>query len=51
MKIRGNAAHVAEKYMSLARDALTSGDPITAENYLRAVQSSDSSGQSPIEPQ
>ena len=26
VKIRGTAAHIAEKYMSLARDALASGD-------------------------
>lgn len=33
IKIRGNAAHVAEKYVALARDALTAGDYISAENY------------------
>ena len=33
VKIRGNAAHVAEKYVALARDALSSGDLISAENY------------------
>jgi len=33
VKIRGNAAHVAEKYVALARDALSSGDFISAENY------------------
>jgi len=33
VKIRGTASHVAEKYMQLARDATTSGDPVTAENY------------------
>src|SRR6202163_1736512 len=33
VKIRGTASHVAEKYVQLARDAMTSGDPVTAENY------------------
>ncbi len=33
VKVRGTAAHVAEKYSTLARDALTSGDPVSAENY------------------
>jgi hypothetical protein len=33
VKIRGTASHVAEKYVQLARDATTSGDPVTAENY------------------
>ena len=28
VKIRGTAAHIAEKYMSLARDALASGDMV-----------------------
>ena len=35
VKIRGTAAHIAEKYMSLARDALASGDMVTAESYLQ----------------
>ena len=35
VKVRGNAAHVAEKYLQLARDAQSSGDPILAENYLQ----------------
>ena len=38
VKIRGNAAHVAEKYMSLARDALSSGDNVTAENFLQHAE-------------
>ncbi len=38
VKIRGTAAHIAEKYMSLARDALASGDMITAENYLQHAE-------------
>src|SRR5690348_16461989 len=38
VKVRGNAAHVAEKYMSLARDAQSSGDPVLAENYLQHAE-------------
>lgn len=38
VKIRGTAAHIAEKYSTLARDALSSGDPITAENYLQHAE-------------
>jgi hypothetical protein len=38
VKIRGTAAHIAEKYMSLARDALASGDMITAESYLQHAE-------------
>ncbi len=38
VKIRGTAAHVAEKYMSLARDALASGDIIGAESYLQHAE-------------
>ena len=38
VKIRGTAAHVAEKYMSLARDALASGDTVTAESYLQHAE-------------
>ena len=38
VKIRGTAAHVAEKYMSLARDALSSGDTIAAESYLQHAE-------------
>jgi hypothetical protein len=38
VKIRGTASHVAEKYMSLARDALASGDMITAESYLQHAE-------------
>lgn len=38
VKIRGTAAHVAEKYMSLARDAHASGDPVTAESYLQHAE-------------
>ncbi len=38
MKIRGTAAHIAEKYMSLARDALASGDLVAAESYLQHAE-------------
>ncbi len=38
MKIRGTAAHIAEKYMSLARDALSSGDLVAAESYLQHAE-------------
>ncbi len=33
VKIRGTANHIAEKYLQLARDSQTSGDPVAAENY------------------
>ena len=38
VKIRGNAHHVAEKYLQLARDAYTGGDPVAAENYLQHAE-------------
>lgn len=38
VKIRGTAAHIAEKYMSLARDALASGDLVSAESYLQHAE-------------
>lgn len=38
VKIRGNAPLVAEKYTQLARDALTSGDRVMAENYLQHAE-------------
>lgn len=38
VKIRGNASHVAEKYMTLARDASSSGDRVMAENYLQHAE-------------
>jgi hypothetical protein len=38
VKIRGTAAHVAEKYMSLARDALSSGDLVAAESYFQHAE-------------
>ncbi|MBE7219511.1 MAG: DUF4167 domain-containing protein, partial [Caulobacteraceae bacterium] len=38
VKIRGNAHHVAEKYLQLARDAQSSGDPVSAESYLQHAE-------------
>lgn len=38
VKIRGNASHIAEKYSSLARDALSNGDTVMAENYLQHAE-------------
>src|ERR1044071_2022709 len=38
VKVRGNASHVAEKYLQLARDAQSSGDPGLAENYLQHAE-------------
>jgi hypothetical protein len=38
VKIRGTASHVAEKYLQLARDAQSSGDPVSAENYLQHAE-------------
>ena len=38
VKIRGTASHIAEKYMSLARDALASGDIVTAESCLQYAE-------------
>jgi Domain of unknown function (DUF4167) len=38
VKIRGTPAHVAEKYMALARDATSSGDPVLAENYFQHAE-------------
>ena len=38
VKIRGNAHHIAEKYLQLARDAHTGGDPVAAENYLQHAE-------------
>ncbi|MBN8940546.1 MAG: DUF4167 domain-containing protein [Rhizobiales bacterium] len=38
VKIRGTAQHIAEKYLQLARDAHSSGDPVAAENYLQHAE-------------
>ncbi len=37
-KVSGTAQSVAEKYLSLARDAHSSGDPVLAENYLQHAE-------------
>ena len=38
VKIRGNPAHIAEKYTTLARDAQSSGDSVLAEAYLQYAE-------------
>jgi len=38
VKIRGNAAHICEKYQQLARDAISAGDRIAAENYYQHAE-------------
>jgi len=38
VKIRGTAQHIADKYGSMARDALGAGDSIMAENYLQHAE-------------
>src|SRR6187401_1699986 len=38
VKIRGTAAQIAEKYLSLARDALASGDMVAAESYFQHAE-------------
>src|SRR5437899_29787 len=38
VKIRGTASHIAEKYLQLARDAQSSGDPIAAENFYQHAE-------------
>lgn len=38
VKIRGTASHIAEKYIQLARDSQTSGDPVAAENYYQHAE-------------
>ena len=40
VKVRGNAQHVYEKYLQLARDANSSGDRVLAENYLQHAEHS-----------
>lgn len=58
VKIRGPASHIAEKYLNLARDAQSSGDPISAENYLqhaehyfRIISSAQTQSQQPAQQQ
>lgn len=38
VKIRGTAAHICEKYQQLARDAISAGDRVTAENYYQHAE-------------
>lgn len=38
VKVRGSAQQVLEKYLSLARDASSSGDRVTAESYLQFAE-------------
>ncbi len=38
VRIRGNAYQVHEKYLTLARDATSSGDRIAAENYFQHAE-------------
>jgi len=38
VKIRGTAQNIAEKYMTLARDATSAGDRVMAENYLQHAE-------------
>jgi hypothetical protein len=38
VKIRGTALHIGEKYLQLARDAQSSGDPVMAESYLQHAE-------------
>ncbi len=56
VKIRGNVSQILEKYLTLARDANSSGDRIKAENYLQhadhyyRVLNANDSGQRPQQP-
>jgi hypothetical protein len=38
VKIRGTAHHIAEKYIQLARDSQSSGDPVSSEGYLQHAE-------------
>ena len=38
VKMRGSAQQIAEKYATLARDAMSSGDRVMAENYLQHAE-------------
>lgn len=38
MKIRGTATHICEKYQQLARDAISVGDRVMAENYYQHAE-------------
>jgi len=37
-KVRGTPQQIIDKYLTLARDAQTSGDRVTAENFLQQVE-------------
>jgi Domain of unknown function (DUF4167) len=38
IKIRGNAHQIFERYVALAREAATGGDPIAAENFYQHAE-------------
>jgi hypothetical protein len=38
IRIRGNAYQVLEKYLAMARDAVTAGDRVAAENYFQHAE-------------
>ena len=38
VKVRGNAQQIVEKYLTLARDASSTGDRIAAENYYQHAE-------------
>src|SRR6266436_453836 len=38
VKLRGTAAQIAQKYLSLARDALASGDLVAADSYFQHAE-------------
>ena len=38
IRVRGNASQVHEKYLSLARDALSADDRISSENYSQHAE-------------
>jgi hypothetical protein len=38
VKVRGTAQHVADKYLQLARDAHSAGDPVMAEGYFQHAE-------------
>jgi hypothetical protein len=38
VKIRGNAYQVFERYLALAREAQSSGDPVSAENFFQHAE-------------
>lgn len=38
IRVRGSLTQVLEKYLAMARDASSSGDPIAAENYFQHAE-------------